>query len=328
MTWRYHLILLFFGLAFMAITAKLFWWQVVKAEELSDLGQAQYSKNLQIEPIRGDIKASDDFPLATNKLSYLVFANPKEIGDKEDTANKLAPILGMDSATISGKLTQDKFWVPIKPSIDEDTRKTIDALRIPGVGFQEEYGRLYTEASTAAQLLGFVGKDTFGNDKGYFGLEGYYDRQLRGRAGQAVIINDAFGRPVLSKFDGSSGELDGRSFLTLHIDRAIQFLVESKLKAGINKYGAESGMAAVMDPATGGILAMSAFPSFDPRSYGNYDVSLYKNPFITDTYEPGSTFKPLVMAAGMESHLITPTSTCPVCGGPVSSRRIRYPYLE
>lgn len=317
MTWRYHFTLVFFALAFFAITAKLFWWQAVKAEELSMLGEAQYSKNLQIPPVRGDIQASDDFPLATNKLSFLVFANPKEIKDKDNTASTLSPVLGIDSATISAALSQDKFWVPIKSSVSNEMKQRIDALHIPGVGFQEEYGRLYTEASMAAQLLGFVGKDTFGNDKGYFGLEGFYDRQLRGRPGQAMVINDAFGRPVLSRFTGDSGEQDGRS-LVLHVDRAIQFLLESKLKEGIEKYGAESGMAAVMDPSTGGILAMSAFPSFDPRSYGTYDGSLYKNPFITDTYEPGSTFKPLVMAAALDKHLITPTSTCPICDKPVS----------
>src|SRR5258706_8106213 len=152
MTWRFHVTLVFFALAFFAITAKLFWWQVVKAEELSMLGTAQYAKNLQVQPVRGDIQASDTFPLATNKLSYLVFANPKEIKDKDTTASLLSPVLGIDAATISAKLSQDKFWVPIKSNVDDDMRHKIDALHVPGVGFQEEYGRLYTEASMAAQL--------------------------------------------------------------------------------------------------------------------------------------------------------------------------------
>lgn len=317
MLWRYRTILVFFVVGFFAITAKLFWWQIIDAEALSSLGQLQYAKELQLVPQRGEIQTSDYFPLATNKLSYLVFANPKEIGDKEDIAKKLSPIVQIDSATISAMLQQDKFWVPIKTRIDENAKNMIEKMKLAGVGFEDQYSRFYPEASMAAHLVGFVGKDDYGNDKGYFGLEGFYDRQLRGRPGQAVVINDAFGRPVLSKFNDNSGEQDGRT-LILHIDRSMQFLVENKLKEGITKYGAEGGMAVVMDPKTGGIVAMAGYPNFDPRSFNAFDNSLYKNPLITDTYEPGSTFKPLVMAAALNEHLITSTTTCPICDKPVS----------
>ncbi len=314
---RYYATLIFFSIAFLAIIVKLFWWQVVQADTLEQMGQAQYSKELQVMPQRGDIKTSDNFPLATESLSYLVFANPKVIKDSQYTADKLSPLLQIDSATISAELNQDKFWVPIKPQIDESTKNQISNFKLPGIDFKQQFARFYPEASTAAQLLGFVGKDSNGNDKGYFGLEGYYDRQLRGRPGMADVITDALGQPVLSKFNENSGVEDGRS-LVLHIDRSIQFLVEEKLKAGIEHYGAESGTAAVMDPKTGGIIAMASFPSFDPRNYSQYDTSSYVNPFITDTYEPGSTFKPLVMAAALDSNLITPTTQCPSCDKPVA----------
>lgn len=317
MPWRYYASIVFFLIAFFCITAKLFWWQVVKADELAQLGQAQYAKELQIQPVRGDIRATDAFPLTTNKLTYFLFANPKQIGDKQAVADKLSPLLQIDSATISAILNQDKFWVPVKSGVEDDTKKIIEAQKLPGIGFEEQYQRLYTEASMAAQLLGFVGKDQFGNDKGYSGVEGYYDRQLRGRPGIAIVINDALGKPVLSKFNEDSGEQDGRT-LVLNLDRTIQYIVEQKLQDGIDKYGAQSGMAAVMDPKTGGILAMASFPGFDPRSYKDFNSKLYINPFITDTYEPGSTFKPLVMAAGINENLITPTTQCPICDKPVS----------
>lgn len=317
MTWRYHAITLFFILAFFSITAKLFWWQIVKADELSQLGEAQYAKQIQVQPVRGDIRANDNFPLATNKLSYLVYADPKMVADKDHTAQILSPLLQVDSATISAILDTDKFWVPIKSQVEDDVKRSVEKENLSGIGFQEQYTRLYTEASMAAQLLGFVGKDKYGNDKGYSGVEGYYDRQLRGRPGMAVVINDALGKPVLSKFNGSSGEQDGRT-LVLSLDRTVEYDVEQKLRDGIEKYGAQSGTAAVMDPKTGGILAMASFPSFDPRNYKDYDNNLYINPFITDTYEPGSTFKPLIMAAGIDAGLITPTTTCPICDKPVS----------
>src|SRR5258706_7270525 len=137
----------------------------------------------------------------------------------------------------------------------------------------------------AAQLIGFVGKDEMGLDKGYFGLEGFYDRQLKGRAGQAIEIHDALGRPVLSRLNSSSGEQDGRS-LVLYLDRVIQYQTEKKLKEGVEKYGALRGMAIIMDPKTGGILAMASFPSFDESHYYQYSENLYQNPLITSTYEP------------------------------------------
>ncbi len=316
MRWRFLTTLFLFGFLFLIITSRLFYWQVVKAQELSAMGEAQYGTLVTIPATRGDIKTQDGFPLATNTLSYLVFANPKEVKNKENTTRVLSSLLQVNIASVSAQLSQDKFWVPIATHVTTDEKNQLEKENLPGVGFEEGYTRFYPEASMAAQLLGFVGKDDLGQDKGYFGLEGYYDRQLRGRQGQAVEIHDALGRPVLSKLQGDSGQQDGRS-LTLHIDRTIQYIVEKKLQQGITHFGADSGMVAVMDPKTGGILAMSTFPSFDPRDFWDYNQSLYKNPFITNTYEPGSTFKPLIMSTAFNDNLVKPESTCPNCTGPV-----------
>lgn len=316
MRWRYITILGIFFFSFFIIVSKLFYWQVVKADELTQLGQSQYGAVIDLSPKRGDIETSDGFPIATTALSYLVFANPKEIAKRDQVATSLSPLLGIDTATISAKLGFDGFWVPLDDHVDTKVKSVIDNLHIPGIGFQEDYRRFYPEASMAASLLGFVGKDDNGADKGYFGLEGYYNRQLKGRDGKALEIHDALGRPILSKLSGVSDTQDGRT-LVLHIDRAIQFLVESKLKESVEKYGAESGMVGIMDPKTGGIIAMANYPSFDQRSYWGYDQALYKNPFITNLYEPGSTVKPLVMAGAINTKLVTPETTCPICSGPV-----------
>ncbi|HET9947082.1 MAG TPA: penicillin-binding protein 2 [Patescibacteria group bacterium] len=318
MRWRYLVTLAFFGLTFFAISAKLFYWQVIRAADLSAMGRAQYGNQITITPQRGEIVAADNFPLATNRLSYLVYANPHEIKDIDSTASELSPLLTMDVASISAILhaNTDKYWVAITSGVHYDKKQDIENMNIPGIGFEESYTRFYPEASMAAQLLGFVGQDDLGNPKGYSGLEGFYDRQLKGRFGTAVEVKDAMGRPVLSKINDDSGAQDGRS-LTLTIDRPIQFLVEQKLKDGIEKFGAASGLVAVMDPKTGNILAMASFPSYDPRDYAKYDDSLYKNPFISNTYEPGSTMKPLIMATAFNENLLTPDSTCPICSEPV-----------
>ncbi len=318
MKWRFFFTLGFFACAFFAITSRLFYWQIVKAAELSDLAQTQYGNIVTVQPQRGEIRTSDGFALVSNRLSYLVFANPHEIKNTNLLANTLAPILQVDVASISGVLNRNtsKFWVSLASHATIDQKNAISALNLPGIGFEESYTRLYPEASMAARVVGFVGKDDLGNPKGYFGVEGFYDRQLRGRPGQATQIHDALGHPVLSRLNNDSGEQDGRN-LVLTINRPVQYLVEKKLQQGIQRYGAKSGIAIVMDPKSGNILAMASFPEFDPRSFGNFDESSYKNPIITDTYEPGSTFKPLIMSSAFDAGLLKPSSLCPICGGPV-----------
>lgn len=316
MTWRYRVILLSFLLILALILSRLFYWQVVRAQELSAIGQSQYDQQITSPAQRGEIKTSDGFTIAANKLAYLVYANPKVVKDKDSESDALGKLLDIKSATISALLSENKFWVPLKSSISNNIKEKIDAQHLPGVGFEEETVRFYPEASMAANMLGFVGKDENGNDKGYFGLEGYYDRQLSGKNGISIVVHDAAGHPILAKMNDSTIKVDGRDLL-LNIDRRIQFMLDEELKKGIALYGAKSGMAAIMDPKTGGILAMSSFPTFDPAHYQDYPENLYANPFITSTYEPGSTFKPLIMAAAMNEGLVQPNTPCTICSGPV-----------
>lgn len=317
MTWRYRFVFVGIVFFFLLVIARLFYWQVVKAKELSALGQAQYGTNIKISPQRGIINTSDGFPIVGNKITYLVFANPKEVKNKEEVSNVLASILELDIASVSSRLSLDRFWVLVKSGVNLEAKQKLDSLNLPGIGFDKEYERFYPEASMAAHLLGFVGKDSEGNDKGYFGLEGYYDRLLRGKEGVAVQVHDAFGRPILAKMNRASGAVDGQN-LIISIDRSIQFLVEKQLKQGIEKYGAASGMVGVMEPKTGKILAMASFPAFDPRDYQDYQDSLYKNPFISDLYEPGSTFKPFIMSSALDAKAVTPQTKCNICQGPIS----------
>lgn len=317
MTWRYRFTFVILVLFFVLVIGRLFYWQVVKAQELSVLGQLQYGRTVTVFPQRGEIRSSDGFPIVTNKISYLVFANPKETKDKAIVVNALSQILKLDEASISAALSLDKFWVPITAGIDTQTKNRLDKLNLPGIGFEQQFSRYYPEASLAAQLVGFVGKDEAGADKGYFGLEGFYNRLLKGKVGSAIQIHDAFGKPILARLDKQSGQIDGSS-LILSLNRPIQFLVERVLKESVDKYGAISGMVGVMDPKSGEILAMASYPTFDPRDYQEYSEQFYRNAFISDTYEPGSTFKPLVMSGALDAKLVTPQTRCTSCGGPVS----------
>jgi stage V sporulation protein D (sporulation-specific penicillin-binding protein) len=316
MNWRYRAGLIFFIIIFSLIIGRLFYWQVVRAQELTDLGRAQYGRRVLQTASRGEIKTSDGFSVVANKLTYLLFVNPKEVENSKLLAKKLSPILEMDEASISAKIIPDRFWVPLEYSLDAQSKEEIEKLEIRGIGFEQQTTRLYPEASMSARLFGFVGKDDMGENKGYFGLEGYYDRQLRGKGGETIIINDAQGRPILSKLDENTGKVDGRD-LVLHVDRAIQYMLDTALKDGVDRYGASGGMAAIMDPKTGAIIAMSSFPSFDPAKYEEYSDKLYRDPFISDTYEPGSTFKPLIMASAIDAGAVKADTRCPICAGPI-----------
>ncbi len=317
MSRRYRLTLIAFTLLFLFVALRLFYWQIVRANELVNMGNAQYGNYVKVTPKRGEIEASDGYPIAADKVDYTVFANPKLISNSSLVASALSPILNEDPASISALLNLNLFWVSLAPKVDNTVEEKISKLNLPGVGFEEKYGRYYPEASMAANLLGFVGKDANGNDKGYFGLEGFYNRLLAGQSTYEMEIHDAFGRPILSKLQSYTPDQEGRT-LVLNVDRAFQYDMETELKKGLALYGGKSIMAAAIDPKTGGILAMAQYPSFDPANYVDYSDQEYINGFITDTYEPGSTFKPLVMATAIDKGLVTPYTKCTICGGPVS----------
>ncbi len=317
MIWRYRLTLICLVFLFFLVISKLFYWQVVKAEELSELAQSQYGRYIKLIPNRGEIQTADGYSIVANKTAYLVFANPKEIKNKDQTTLLLSQVLQQDPASVSAKLAMDKFWVPITSPVDNKEKEEIEKLKLTGIGFEELSVRFYPEASLAAQLTGFVGKDDEGNDKGYFGLEGYYDRQLSGKSGIGREIHDAFGRPILAYINDNTRQIDGRT-LTLSIDRSVQYISDNQLKDSVEKYGASSGLVVIMDPHTGAILAMSSFPSFDQRRFYEYESDLYKNPIVSNLYEPGSTFKSIIMAAAIDAGVVKPDTTCDICAGPVS----------
>ncbi len=161
-----------------------------------------------------------------------------------------------------------------------------------------------------------MGRDDEGSEKGYFGLEGYYDLALSGRHGFVARESDAKGAPILFGNSKEASAITGVDLVT-HIDKTIQMIIEEKLKKAIEDYGAKSGNVVIMDPNTGAILGMAALPSYDPGSYFDYSNELFKNPTISDAFEPGSIFKPIVMASALDANLITPDTLCDICRGPV-----------
>lgn len=331
----------FFQLIIFAVTAviifRLFYWQFISKIESNSQGSLREN---EIPAARGEIYTNDGFPLVENQQAFLIYAKPREIKDKQDIAKTLSPqLISEKYATREAELTEDEkkqkdeeiktkekeiinrlenknlFWVQLARKVPLFVKETIEQKKIEGLGFERDEKRFYPEASMAAQVLGFVGSDKFGQDTGYFGLEGYYDRRLKGKPGRLGQENDPLGLPILvGKYRPVEPEKGSSLYLTL--DRVIQFIVEDKLRRAVERYGAKNGTVIVADPKTGRILAMATFPAYNPALRLAYDEDLYKNPAVADTYEPGSTFKLITMSAAIDLGLVKPDTRCDICSGP------------
>lgn len=321
------------SLAVLVLVLRLLFWQVVKSGEFTHLARAQYLAGEKITARRGDILAADGTLLVTSDVAWQVWADPQKT-DKSllELASILGPLLfkekfpdATDSAQIDllkneeeriKKLLskKDKRWLLVSDRVEDQTLKEIENLKLSGFGWDRVNSRFYPEASTAAHLLGFVGKDEVGS-RGYFGLEGFYDLTLSGKSGFVRQEKDLRGRPIPFGFFSKIPASDGFSLVT-YIDRSVQFIVEKHLKSGVEKYGAKSGSVIVMKP-TGEVIAMSSFPAYDPARYSQAEQSLLKNPAVANSFEPGSIFKVLVMAGALDSGVVEPDTKCDACTGPV-----------
>ncbi len=305
---------------------RLFYWQVVRAEYLQAQAEKQHFTDVKVKALRGNILFSDGFILAASNPSFSLFGQPKLI-DKDSKVRigyLLAKTLTQDEEEIESlakdfisKLSQDLYWVLLRKSVTLQEKKQIEALNLSGIGFDQTSSRFYPEGSSSAQILGFVGSNARGESQGYFGLEGFYERELKGVAGLVRHEKDALGLPILIGNFLKSDSRNGKD-LSLNIDRTVQFIVEQSLKSGLEKYGAKAASAVVMDPKTGAVLALASFPSYDPQKYFSFPKEYYKNSVVADQYEPGSTFKVLVMAASLNEDLVKPDTRCDICSGPIS----------
>ncbi len=322
-----------------ALFMRLFYWQVVRGKELSEQGYMQQKSARRVLAQRGDILASDGTWLAASLDAWMLYAQrPKFSGEPSDTSYNLAKIFvgkieNSDNSEEAEKTYKDAFkkeqeriekllnkkelvWIPLKNRLNRQTKKAVEELGIDGLYFELEEDRAYPEASSAAHLLGFVGKDSEGKDKGYFGLEGYYDDYLAGKDGFKIAEKNALGIPIIFGANKEGVAMRGVDLIT-HIDKGVQLIVEKHLKRGLEKYGAVSGSITVSRPADGAILAMASLPSFDPDKYFDYGDEFFRNPVISDAFEPGSIFKPIVMAAGIDSGVVNSDTLCDICSGPL-----------
>jgi stage V sporulation protein D (sporulation-specific penicillin-binding protein) len=304
--WRIWTLFIFFCIVFLGVIGRIFTLSIIQGDEWHQKADQEHYIQLDLPATRGSIRDINSSPLVLNQPAFLVYGQPKLITSPGEFSILVSHSLHLEAKDIAAVInTPDRFWVPLAHKVNQTVVDELEAAHIVGLGFEPESKRLYPEASMAAHLLGFVGSNQIGTDQGYFGLEGFYERVLHGKDGKLLQEKDVNGMPIIV---GTNDRIDAQngSTLVLWLDRAVQKIVEEKLNEGIEKYGAKSGTVTIMDPRTGGIVAMAGYPSYDPTDYTKYPKETYTNPVVAFSYEPGSTFKVLIMAAGIEENLVKP----------------------
>jgi len=304
---RLSLLIALMLLGVAALSARLLWLQLVKGGEYSVMAAAFRTRAMEIKATRGSIADRNGDILALSIDAHSVYAKPNLVEDKAATAEKLAPVLGVGSAELLDKLNQDRSFVYLMKKITPEMAQQVKELELAGIGLEEKGQRFYPNDSLASQVLGFAGSD----NQGLYGLELHYEAALAGTDGQ-IRGEFAGGKQLPGGIREYSPPVNGND-LILTLDTAIQYTVEKQLEAALRENKAKRATAIVIDTQTGGILAMASKPDFNPNQPNLAGPDLWRNPAASDIYEPGSTFKAIVLAAAMEEGITSPSEQfhCP-----------------
>ncbi|HKN78606.1 MAG TPA: penicillin-binding protein 2 [Lysobacter sp.] len=290
------------ALGSVALVVRAFDVQVVNNAFYLQQGQARSLREIPIPTSRGMITDRNGEPLAVSTPVESVWGNPKELLENPARIPELAVALEVPADVLTRKLTQraNKEFLYLKRRISPEQARRILAHNIPGVFSQREFRRFYPQGEAMAHVLGFTNVD----DRGQEGLELSFDHILSGKPGSKRVIRDGQGR-IVESVDLIKAAEPGQD-LTLTIDRRIQFLAYRELRNQLVKTGASSGSAVVLDIATGEVLAMVNLPSYNPNAVAMGNADTHRNRAVTDVFEPGSTMKPITVAAALNAHIVTP----------------------
>ncbi|HUT99197.1 MAG TPA: penicillin-binding protein 2 [bacterium] len=338
---RLRIVFILMGVALVVISGRLVQLQLVRGAELAQQARGQQVTRVPLVGLRGTIYDRNGIPLALDRESPTAFAAPNEIEPEEKgrVAEELAGILGLSAEDTRRLLERDSYFVWLSRHLDAETADRLRQASLPGVYVRQEPSRLYPLGRTAAHVLGFVGID----HQGLEGMELAYDDLLSGEPGWTLKVRDALGRPLYpldepSAASYASGEPSEASYapgktlqppqrgndLRLTIDSRFQHIVDRELAYAVERSNGRGGMAVMLDPDTGDVLALSNYPFFDPNRFGEYPSWVRRNRIVTDVYEPGSTFKVFTLAAALEEGLVTPQTVFDTPGETyVTGRRIR-----
>ncbi len=297
---RIRLIGFCFLIVFALITARAFQLQILSHDELEKRAERQRQRVIPLTPQRGTIFDRNGAEVAVSVEVDSIFVEPSRISDPPHAARALASALSLPYGEVLRKIETQRNFAWIKRQVSVREAAAVRELGLSGVGFTKEHRRFYPNSEIGAQVIGFTGLDPGGLE----GVELQYNAVILGEGGYLVTERDALGRglgpgnPVLKGRRGSD--------LYLTLDKNLQYIAQKELAAGVREARAIGGVVVVLDPATGAVLAMASQPDFNPNAIQNYRPSQWRNRAICDTFEPGSTFKPFLVAAALNEKIITP----------------------
>jgi cell division protein FtsI (penicillin-binding protein 3) len=296
-TGRVSLVIAFFVLAALSLVARAVHLQVFNKDFLNQQADTRHLRTEKISAHRGSIMDRNGDPLAISTPVDSVWANPKELAAAVERVPELARSLGLDPELLMRRITRsmDKEFLYLKRHLSPDQAHMVMALNLPGVNVMREYRRYYPAGEVAGHLVGFTSVD----DDGQEGLELAFNHWLSGESGAKRVLKDRLGRSV-ENVASIRPPRHGKDLRT-SIDLRLQYLSYRTLKAAIHQYKAESGSIVILDIVTGEVLAMVNQPTYNPNDRAQYLAERYRNRAITDIFEPGSSIKPLILAAALDS---------------------------
>jgi cell division protein FtsI (penicillin-binding protein 3) len=302
---RIRLLIAVFALIFLAAFGRVAWLQAVKAHALDRIATSQHREERTVPARRGTIYDRLNRQLAYGERATTVYANPRQIVDARAAAIVAGRALELEPGDLYELLSdRSKGFVYVARQADPEKAEELKSKEIPGIGFYPEERRVYPQKTVASEIVGYAGTE----NTGLSGLELQLDSALAGKDGSETVIRDPFGRRI--DVVDAEPAVDGRDvYLTL--DHSLQRQVEKILKRTRRSWAAKAATAVVMDVNTGGILALAVEPGFDANDYpivSRWDEERLRNRAVTDTYEPGSTFKVVTVGGVLESGLVAPTT--------------------
>jgi cell division protein FtsI (penicillin-binding protein 3) len=297
---RIRLLLAVFALVFTATLARAVWLQGVRAAELGKMAERQHHESITIPAGRGTIFDRAGVQLAIGEATTTVYADPRQVRQPRAVAVAAQRFLGVDANTLYPRLLDRRSsFLYVQRFADPKAANAFLKKGFVGVNSYPEERRAYPQGTVAAPVIGFAGTD----NKGLGGLEVQYDRNLSGKTGKQTIVRDPFGRAI--DVVSTTPERQGHNVFTT-IDHSIQAKAEAVLRQTISHWHARSATAVVLEPRTGAVLAMAQAPGYDANNASKVPFGLQRNRAVTDTYEPGSTFKLVTIAGAISTGVVTP----------------------
>jgi cell division protein FtsI (penicillin-binding protein 3) len=301
--WRSKFIVGGLALAFLGLMGRAAYVQVIGNDFFQRQGEVRFARTLELPANRGNVLDRNGLILASSVAVQSIWANPQDVDATPEQLRELARVLGMKPDELTRKVAdKSRTYVWIKRLVDEPVAKQMADLKVAGFYRTKEYKRKYPEGEAAAHVVGFTNIE----NKGLEGVELAFEKELSGHPGSRRVYKDRLGRAVEAVGD-EVPPVDGKD-VQLSIDSKVQFFAYQKLRDAVVAHKAKAGSVVVIDAVTGEVLALANYPSYQPDNRAKLTGAQLRNIALTDTFEPGSTMKPVTVAIALQAGRVTPST--------------------